>query len=97
VGWGTVTAERLKRRAKPGRLFAQLLEPLFDALADLLNAPHSSSIVKAPRPILYNPCPASYVELDATPRAAENATRPSNAHDSRRCGNAAALPNLAIA
>ena len=42
VGWSTVTAERFERRAKPGRLFEQLLEPLFDAAADLLKARHGS-------------------------------------------------------
>ena len=42
AGRSTVAPERFERRAKPGRLFEQLLEALFDAVADLFKARHSS-------------------------------------------------------
>jgi hypothetical protein len=42
AGRSTVASQRFERRAKPSRLFEQLLKPLFDAVADLFKARHSS-------------------------------------------------------
>ena len=79
-GRSTVTPERFERRAKPSRLFEQLLKAPFDTVADLFKARHSSQILMiegAPVPFPELMC---WVERDATPPS-QHATLASDTHD----------------